>query len=716
MEVYLLIFDKFKQIFKGRDDDKNIAESLIEDNKEALKESVVYPENESETAQDMGGDVSEVIDPDALFMPESDKIESEDYGENFISSEAAVSEEEPEIKEETSPVEDGDKFDYDSEISKLLQQDAETEIKDVDYEYINDISVYDTIRNDKEDVLAEIENELNGEARENGEGKKDEGINILYAALIGILLVLIIAVIVFIFIISSLDIKATKRPKEVKEQNVIDVSSYKSNEANYIYLSQKGEIDGEEFELSKMLVDSKATLFYFKNKFNIQKYNIILSDNNNNLYGMDLSFIQNMSQETDEEDGETILRFEPLSLNTKSITLSLYNSESGKRLDFDFDFSGPLEETPVKYIFDGSIETGNSDIKLDIDNAVFSSAGSTINYTIRSSGNGFSIVQDRSSDSDSIIFEEGATNIKKLKKYPSMYSFDGGNTILGRMDFGSTESLNSKIYFSFENLFKSYPINKDINANSFYGASDEEPVSFDVGNYKVVLEGIGKYNDRLVLVLHGEDKNISYDANNPNANRVEVRLDAQIVSSAASGMEIILDGSSKSAEYGTDMTFMINESNRDLIYSFGANNLTVRVNSVLIKTDDVKCEFDLRKAKTENDSNRVKASDDVIDAFKGRLAYKSGEKSIESIDGFSEALIKEGSILSEYEPEEITERAKYSAQIISSALIDDKFYAVVQEVWTGINGIKEKHFSRTHKIIAQKGDYFWSIIEDNVIK
>ena len=513
----------------------------------------------------------------------------------------------------------------------------------------------------------------------------------------------------------SLNIKG-KNHKEVKEPDIIDVSSYKSNEANYIYLSQKGKLDDEEFELSKMLVDSKATLFYFKNKFDIQKYNIILSDNNNNLYGMDLSFIQNMSQDTENENGETILRFEPLDLNAKSIKLSLYNAQDGKRLDFEFDFNGILEETPVKYIFDENVESGNSDVKLNIDNAVFSSAGSTINYTIKSSGSGFSIVQDRGKHSESIILEEGATNIKKLKKYPSMYSFDNGNTILGRMDFGSTESLNSKIYFTFEDLFKSYSVNRDIKVQSIYGTADKEPISFDVGNYKIVIEGVGSYNDRIVLVMHGEDKNIKYDADNPNANRVEVRLDAQLVSQTASGMEIILDGSSQSAEYGTDMSFMINESNRDLIYSFGANNLMVRVNSALIKTDDVKCEFDLRKAKTEDDKDRVKASNDVIDIFKGRLAYKSGEKSIEAVNGFSDKLMREGSILSEYEPAEITERAKYSAQIISSALMGDKFYAVVQEVWTGVNVFKENHFSRTHKIVAQKGDYFWTIIEDNVIK
>lgn len=115
-------------------------------------------------------------------------------------------------------------------------------------------------------------------------------------------------------------------------------------------------------------------------------------------------------------------------------------------------------------------------------------------------------------------------------------------------------------------------------------------------------------------------------------------------------------------------------------------------------------------------TQKEKACNDVIDAFKGRLAYKSGQKSRESLIGFGEQIMKNNDILSEYTPQEITGKPEYSAQIISSAMEGDKFYAVVQEVWKGVNGIKETHFDRTHKIIAQKGDYFWTVIEDNIIK
>ncbi len=702
-------FDKLKQVFKGKDNtsEQNVAESLIEGNKDALNENAVYPDE----AQSSGNNE---IDPDAEYVPDLSKNEGS-IGEEFNLLNA-VDMEEPASKIEESKKENNNTPDYDKEIEELLKQDAAVEIEDVDYEYINDVSVYDTLRNDKKDIINEINAELekNNDISSDENNSDNEGINKIYIVLIGVISVLIIAIIIFVFAAAP-----SKKPKKASgnssKSDIIDFTEYKSNKANYIYLSQKKEFDGQTFELSKMLVDSKATLFYFNNKFDIQKYNIILSDNNDIVYGMDLSFIQNMSV-SQEEEKSTVLRFEPINTNAKSIKLSLYNIETGKEIDFKFDFNGNIQETPVKYIFDKSASSENSDVKINIDNMVFSSAGSIVNYTIQSAGNGFSIVQEKGKNGNVVVLEENATTIKKLKKYPSIYTFNSGNVTLGRMDFDSIEDLNSKIYLTFNDIFKSYAVNRDISANTLFSSNEKKPISFEVGNYVVVLEGLQFQNNGAVLVFHGEDKNVKFDEKQPNANRVEVRLDAQIVSTTSSGMEVILDGVCQSAYYGTDMVFAINERNRDLFYGLGVGNVSVRVNAVLVKTDDAKFEFDLRKAETKNNNDREKACDDIIDIFEGRLAYKSGEKSIESVMGFNEQIIKNGDVLSEYAPVQTTEKAQYSAQIVSSALQGNKFYAVVQEVWKGVVGIEETHFYRTHKIVAQKGDYLWEIIEDNVIK
>ncbi len=701
-------FNKLKQVFKGRADaEENTAESVIEENKSSLDENIVYPEN-IESEEDIA---EKKIDPDALYVPDLGKTDNNDnINENLNLLNAG---DENVAKETESQSENSSEPNYDAEIEKLLKQDAEIELEDVDYEYINDISVYDTLRNEKDEVIKEINEELQSENSSDNENNIDNGINKMYIILIAVIGVLIIAVIAFIIIVASA--KPTKKVSNGSKSAVIDFNKYKSNNANYIYLSQKKDFDEQKFELSKMLVDSKATLFYFNNKFDIQKYNIILSDDKGVVYGMDLSFIQNMASSDEDEEKSTILRFEPLNINARSINLSLYNVESGKGIEFKFDFNGNIEETPVKYIFDKEISSKNSDVKINIDNMVFSSAGSSVNYTIQSAGKGFSIVQEKGKNGSIINLEENASAVKKLKKYPSMYTFNSGNIILGRMDFDSIENLNSKIYLTFSNIFKSYAVNRDISANNL--SSEKKPLPISVGNYNVIIEGVNFQNNGVILVFHGENKNVKFDSKKPNANRVEVRLDAEIVSTNSSGMEIILNGSCRSAAYGTDMVFPISKSNRDLFYNLGVNNITIRIKSVLIKTEDLKFEYDLSKGEVANNQEKEKASSDVIDAFKGRLAYKSGEKSIEAVMGFDERLVKSGDVLSEYAPMKTVERAQYSAQIISSSLLKDKFYAVVQDVWKAPIGIDEEtYFSRTHKIVAQKGEYSWKIIEDNIIK
>ena len=62
LEVSILLFDKLRQVFKGRDDEKNIAENLIEENKGELHEGTVYPEDVQASPQE---DVEGGIDPDA---------------------------------------------------------------------------------------------------------------------------------------------------------------------------------------------------------------------------------------------------------------------------------------------------------------------------------------------------------------------------------------------------------------------------------------------------------------------------------------------------------------------------------------------------------------------------------------------------------------------------------------------------------------------------
>ncbi len=137
-----MIFDKLKQIFKGRDDDKNIAESLIEDNKEALDENIVYPESADESSTNMDNDnnIPEEIDPDALFVPELNKSEEENYDESIDLlnpddlEEAVINQ---------APNETVEKVDYDAEIEELLRQNT-ADLKTQNEERLSEMLIMST--------------------------------------------------------------------------------------------------------------------------------------------------------------------------------------------------------------------------------------------------------------------------------------------------------------------------------------------------------------------------------------------------------------------------------------------------------------------------------------------------------------------------------------------------------------------------------------------
>lgn len=596
-------------------------------------------------------------------------------------------------------------IDYNAEINRLLEEDAKIELNDANIDYINDVSVYDGDKKDDEDE--ELESKNSDDKSENEENSEESGL--LYAVCFGIIGILIIAIISFsVFLFMKLgDYKAAETEKKKSQSTEIKQPTFKSNSANYIYISQNAEFDGMSFRIEKMLVDSTATLFYINKKINVQNYDIILTDNKGEMYTMDLSFIQ--SSEPKEDSNETILRFEPLNLNVKNINLAFYNPDTSERINFKFDFLEPIAETPIRYAFDKPIKYKNSDISVNIDHAIFSSSGSRIDYTIKSNSDNYTIDYGTGEYKNSVILEEGGISVRKSKNHPSSYFFNDGNILLNRMDFRSIGNLNNKVYITFKDMFKRYSYNKDIPSSSI----GKDGYVIDIDNYRIVIEGMAVFGNRYVLVYHAEDKNIPFDEKNPNANRVEAQLKADLVFSSDSGMEAVFNGVCKSANYGTDMLFDIGTQ----YAGFAAmGSAKIRVEAILISIDDATIELDLSKESTKTEKKRKEAESDIVDAFEGRLAYKSGIKDMESLSGFSEELVKTDTFLADYSPYDLSENPFYSAQVITSAIVDGKFYGVIQEEWKGVVGIKEIHFHRTHKVTAQKGDLHWIVTGDNVIK
>lgn len=703
------MFDKLKEKLSERKEKKNLKDSrkeILEDSKNKEENDIsdvlsdVLKETEKETYK--SDETKEIKEPEEI-TEEIEKIDEEDSLEDEA------------VKKELDTVfANDDEIDYDKAINDLLAEDAKTELAEIDYDYINDVSIYDTVRKDEGEEIAEIKEQISEELKEEEEKEKKSYtvFYIIIGALIGITTIMCVVFFIFISIYGN----TQKADKSQQQKPVLTQPEYKANNANYIYMTQIADYEGREIKLTKMLVDTAATVFYFDSYIDAQKYNITLIDNNNIMYNMDLSFIQ--ATDPSEEHKGSILRFEPISKKAKSIKLIISNPETSTKIEFPFVFGETITDTPIKYVTKQNKSSKEDSLNMDItiDNAVFSSAGSRIEYTVRWDNRNYSIVHGNSKNDDYISLKEGASAVKKSKNHPSVYSFNNGEFLLGRMDFESVKNLNSDLEVTFNSLYKKYDINKDISANSLAVGGENKNFEINVDNYKIVFEGLGFFDDQYVLVFHGEDTSIKNNKNNEFNNRVEVQADVQLIATADSGMEIVLDGKCMSAQYGTDMVIPINESAKGFLENISRSKLNIRINSVLVKAPDVTIPIKLSRFSDIADETRKRAENNIISSFEDRLAYKSSTKSLGAIGGFDAKLIQNKDLMSNYEPQELTEKAQYSAQIVASCLIDDRYYAVVQEVWKGVNGIKEPHFYRTHKVLAYKTDLGFNIKYDNIIK
>ena len=307
--------------------------------------------------------------------------------------------------------------------------------------------------------------------------------------------------------------------------------------------------------------------------------------------------------------------------------------------------------------------------------------------------------------------EEGSRKIQKLRKEPVLYSFPQDGFMMARMDFESINNLNSKVTFIFSDLFKKYSVNEDISSEDI---SDKKIIK---GNSRIVFEGLGAFNDRYVLVLHGEDVNIPYDEKDENANRVEVQADAELVAVTPSGMEVVIIGVCQSDKRGTDIVFDINENARNFMYNTGDNKIFVRINSVLVGMEDFKASVNLGNGQYKADMNFDLARNCIENAFEGRLEYKSGGKSADTIPNMRKNIIEDEALMENYTPETgLSQKPFYDAQILCESMNENHYYAVVKEVWKGVKGDKEIHFYRTHKVTADKDNVSWIISKDEIIK
>lgn len=602
-----------------------------------------------------------------------------------------------------------------NEVEELINllNSSEDDIINIDLTPTNDISSYSTSSNGNSDEENKIPapDTLNTASDSDFEDinttnntEKDKK-NFLIYSIIGFLSILIIMTILF-FTITIKKINSNNLKEAIKKDEII--AKYVPEEENILYLDLSNKIDDTFVILEKVEFDQLYTTFNIKSTINPNNYNIKLTDEKDTLYPMDKNFI-NINKD------EIKLRFAPIEKKVAEIIMSFENIKTGEKILFKFDNNFKIVGKPVKYIND-KIENKLEDFQIDITSGTFSSSNTSINYAIINNSNKkYKIRQGFLDDTDYITLTENDVEIERIKSIPYVFPINE-NIDLGRIDFDNVSSVNDNLVLTFDKLYKEYKVDKTLSLQQIKDAKQNGGVNLKVDKYNIFIEGIPRFDDTFVLVFSGKDTTISNENNQPKYNFAEILLDAELILETSSGTEIILEPKkAKSANYGTDTIFKLEKSHLSYLNNLTNNNIKVKIKSLLIKTEPVYISVNLSRTMNRKIISDIMMEKNISNSFESRLNYKYKKSSLSSITGFKDSVLNNERLKEDYTPVNNVKSPKYSINIISKMLINDKLYALVQEVSDYQLNNKNITSYTNHKIEASYIDENWIITSDEII-
>ncbi len=528
------------------------------------------------------------------------------------------------------------------------------------------------------------------------------------------LTIILLVLLVFVIITGTLfGIQLFKKYNlEMQTKKVVTVPTYKPNTTNYIFINQEKLFNGDKLKLIKMLVDPIATVFYFDKSLDFALYEAHLKDTHGKMYNMDISF----AESTTKNNEGSVLKFESLGEDIKEFTLTILDTNSSDIVEYTIVLNSHPEFLPPKYLSNSVQLNYNQDMQISLENATFSSSGSIIEYRLhwKDNLNKLRMGWQGISSSELVTLKERNINIYPTKNYPNMYLFQDDNTILGRMDFEAVKNLESTVDINFKNLYLEKNLNQRIDLTKIlFSSKQSKEQIIPMDNYNIIIEGFRDFGDDCIVVYHVEDTlNLSTE------NRIETLLDGELIISDDSGVEVVLDGKCRAKQEGGDFTFNAKDA-KDFIANLKNKVYILNLKRAGVKLPDETIRIDLSTIdETTIQMDKKEVKDFVVEAFKKRLAVKSGEADIEELKTYFEPyILKDDIIIRDYlQNETFEETPQYSSHILNMGKNDKgEYLVVVQDSWKGNTGVKEIYFYRTHKIIVQKDNDNFIIIEDNTI-
>lgn len=589
------------------------------------------------------------------------------------------------------------------ELDLLMSQDDNIEINTENN--VSEESSEEIIKTEEFEVFETSGEELSDDAllkfaeqtkKHDSDNKKNR--IIIISSIIFLSLLIIFTIIFFTIAINK--VNNLNIQKEIEKDKL--ASKYNPENKNTIYFDMAKDIDGKTLILEKAHINKLNTTFYFKNKVDLMKYNVVLTDSNENLYPMDLNFTVDNTNEDN-----SILRFNTIIGNNKDFRLIFESIATGKKAEFKLKFDINLEEEKIVYL-NSKLKNSFNGYNININYAQFSDNSSRIDYTIEPTGEvNHKIYQGRVNKTDYVKLKQYDRYISPIGNKPFITSID--DKIIGRMDFANIEDKTENVILEFDEIYKKYDLNKKVSLNDIKNGN----ISYEFDKYKLFIEGMPKFDNKYVLVLNAKDTTISTENRPSDYDNIETILDVEISAVNSNGVEIIISPTEiKSAKYGTDIIFELDEYQMGILSGISPNNIYVNVKSALLKEDKVIIPLNLSRGMEREIIPHQIMEEQILNSFKSRLENRN---SVNNIKGFTSDVLSNDVLMKEYTSLP-NKKLKSDITIISKNIDEEYLEAIIQEAIQIKDGDNIKVIYMTHKIKANSEKNQWSIYSDEIIK
>jgi len=343
------------------------------------------------------------------------------------------------------------------------------------------------------------------------------------------------------------------------------------NNNNFVFVDTTRTVGDTDFHMSRMLIDSSYTVFYFDGDVNWQGYNVRLADGNGAEIGVRNSFF------TDRIGNR--LEFDPINFDTNMLHFTISNTETNEAATFQILLDGSLIVMPTRHLLNRVTMITDDGMPVVITGGHFSSAGNVLYYYIDTYG------MQGSVHFDSAFVVQGSSNT--MARNNQMYKLYD-DRVIGRLEFDALPTIGGSFNLRLAEVYQVYSVGTGFNVMGLLNNNLESQIRIPVGTNTVILERMARIRteqvNMYIIPLHGL---------NEEGVRVETRPIASLTIFNSQGASRTVEGIVRSGPQGSDISFDMNQLPENDGFSGVINNAILNIESIQMATEDLRIEVPL---------------------------------------------------------------------------------------------------------------------------